>query len=247
MSTIIKKEEIISIAKKIDAIAAMEDGFIAYSNDKTVVPPVAELLFKKPKGETHIKFGYIKNDEYFVIKIASGFYGNSKIGIPTSQGMMVLSSQKTGETKCVLLDDGYLTNIRTAAAGALAAKYFAPKKIKAIGIIGTGIQGRLQLEYLQKIIPCKTVWIWGRNLENLQKYKDDLGSNYDIRIATNISQLAYNCNLIITTTPSEVALLKARDVQPGTHITAIGADTPEKQELESAILQKADIWYFCQI
>ncbi|NAS32515.1 NAD(P)-binding domain-containing protein [Flavobacteriaceae bacterium R38] len=241
MATIIKKEEILFIVKNVDVIAAMEEGFIAYSNKNTVVPPVAELLFENPKGEAHIKYGYIKNDDFYVIKIASGFYENTKLGISSSQGLMLLFSQKTGEIKSVLLDEGYLTDVRTAAAGALAAKYFAPKNIKAVGIIGAGIQGRLQLQYLQKDNPCKEVWIWNRNLETAQRYKDELGADFNINIAENPSEIAKNCNLIITATPSEKALLKAEDVQPGTHITAVGSDTSAKQELDSEILRKADL------
>ena len=241
MVTIIHKEAIIEIAETIDTVVAMEKGFIAYSNQQTVVPPVAELLFDNPKGETHIKYGYIKEDDYAVIKVASGFYGNTQLGLSSSQGLMLLLSQKTGETKAVLLDDGYLTNIRTAAAGAVAAKYFAPSKINAIGIIGTGIQGRLQLQYLQKHHPCKEVWVWNRDRKGAEKYKDELANDFNIHIAEDTNELARHCNLILTTTPSEIALLKMDSVQPGTHITAIGSDTPEKQELESAILQRADI------
>ena len=241
MATIIKRDEILSIVKDINVISAMEKGFIEYSNGNTVVPPVGELLFDKPKGETHIKYGYIKNDNHFVIKIASGFYENSKLGISSSQGLMLLFNQKTGETEAVLLDDGHLTNIRTAAAGAVAAKYFAPQKVKAIGIVGTGIQGRLQLQYLQKVRPCKTVWVWDINTENANIYKEELGTDFDIHIAKNTSELAVNSNLIVTTTPSPTPLLQADDIQPGTHITAVGSDTHEKQELDDEILAKADI------
>lgn len=241
MVTIIKKEEIVALIDKVDVTSEMEKGFLAYSSGKTVVPPVAELLFDKPKGETHIKYGYIKDEEFFCIKIASGFYENTKLGISSSQGIMLLFSQKTGETKAVLLDDGYLTNIRTAAAGALAAKYFAPKKIKSIGIVGTGIQGRLQLLHLQKETPCKSVWIWDRNRDGAERYKSELGADFDIKIAEGISELAAQCNLILTTTPSEIPLLKANDIRPGTHITAVGSDTPEKQELEAAVFGRADI------
>jgi ornithine cyclodeaminase len=176
-----------------------------------------------------------------VIKIASGFYENTKLGIPSSQGMMLLFSQKTGETMAVLLDGGHLTNIRTAAAGALAAKYFAPKIIKGIGIIGTGIQSRLQLQYLQKNNSCKTVWVWGRNPDSAEKFKKELGLEFDVHIAENTSEVASNCNLIVTTTPSETVLIKTNDILPGTHITTVGSDTPEKQEVEGQLLQKADI------
>ena len=241
MATIINLKEIKSIIKSVNVVAAMEEGFIQYSNGNTVVPPVGELLFEKPKGDAHIKYGYIKNDAYYVIKIASGFYDNAKLGISSSQGLMLLFDQKTGVPKAVLLDEGYLTDIRTAAAGALAAKYFAPKNIKAIGIVGTGIQAKLQLQYLQEHTPCKTVWVWGRNLKNTETFVKELEADFDIHIAKTTTELAKNCNLIVTTTPSELALLKADDIQKGTHITAVGSDTEHKQELESNLLKKADI------
>jgi ornithine cyclodeaminase len=241
MATVIQLKEIKSLLKNIDLIAEMKEGFIQYSNGNTVVPPVGELLFEKPKGDAHIKYGYIKNDDYYVIKIASGFYENVKRGIPSSQGLMLLFDQKTGVPKAILLDNGHLTDIRTAAAGALAAKYFSPSKIKAIGIIGTGIQAELQLRYLHAHTPCKEVWVWGRTKTNAQKFVEKLKGDFDIHIAKNPAALAEHCNVIVTTTPSEVALLKAEDIQPGTHITAVGSDTAHKQELESSLLKKADI------
>jgi len=241
MPAIIKLKEIKDIAKNIDVIAAMQEGFIQYSNGNTVVPPVGELLFENPPGDVHIKYGYIKQNDFYVIKIASGFYENSKLGLPSSQGLMLLFSQKTGALKCILLDEGHLTNIRTAAAGALAAKYFAPKQLNAVGIIGTGTQAKMQLLQLQKSKPCKTVWLWGRNKDHTQQLKTALGEEYEVHIATTCAEVAQNTNLIITTTPSETPLLKAADIKAGTLIIAVGSDTKDKQELESEILQKADL------
>ena len=241
MTTIIKLDQIQASIKHIDVVAAMEHGFIQYSNGNSVVPPVGELLFDKPKGDVHIKYGYIKNDAYYVVKIASGFYDNPQQGLPSSQGLMLLFDQKTGVPKAVLLDEGYLTDIRTAAAGAVAAKYLAPKKIKAIGIIGCGIQAKLQLQYLQQHTPCKTVWLWGRNAQRCADFARELGANFDVHIASSPGQVAKNANLIVTTTPSEAALLTAADIQVGTHITAVGSDTEMKQELDSAILARADL------
>ena len=238
---IINKNEIEAIVKSIDVVSEMEKGFIAYSNGATVVPPVGELLFDDPEGETHIKYGYIKGNDYYVIKIASGFPDNRKIGKPSGQGMMLIFSQKTGEPEAFLLDDGLLTDIRTAAAGALAAKYFAPKKVEAIGIIGTGVQAKLQLEYLKNHIDCNTVWVWGRSQHNTKKYADELDPSYTIHIAQTPSDVAKRCNLIITTTSSNTALLNEEDIRPGTHITAVGSDTAEKQELDCGILKKADL------
>jgi len=238
---VINKREIISALKSIDIISAMQAGFIAYSNGQTVVPPVGELLFEQPKGEAHIKYGYIKNEPYYVIKIASGFYDNPKLGLSSSQGLMLLFSQQTGQLIAILLDEGHLTDMRTAAAGALAAKYFAPNTVNAIGILGTGLQARLQLEYLQHVRPCKKIWIWGRTSENVHKLKADLNKDFDIKIAASPAEVAYHANLIVTTTPSQTPLLKAEDVRAGTHITAVGSDTSTKQELQSEILERADL------
>jgi ornithine cyclodeaminase len=240
MTTIINLQDILSAVKDVDVVAAMEKAFIEYSNGNSVVPPVGELLFDKPKGDTHIKYGYIKGQQFYCIKIASGFYNNPKLGLSSSQGMMLLFSQKTGEPVAILLDEGELTDIRTAAAGALAAKYFAPEKIKAIGIIGTGIQARLQLQYLQKHTNCKTVWIWGRNIQKVKQFKDEIDSTFDVHISSSPAELANHCNLIVTTTSSNKPLLFAEDIMPGTHITAMGSDTSGKQELESKLLEKAD-------
>ncbi len=241
MATIISRSDILSIVKEVDVVKAMEEGFIKYSNGETVVPPVGELLFEKPPGDTHIKYGYIKGDDYYCIKIASGFYENPSLGLSSSQGMMLLFNQKTGEPVAVLLDDGELTNLRTAAAGALAAKYFAPGDVRRIGIIGTGIQGRLQLLHLKEITSCKSVIIWDIKPKNAIRFKEELKNEYDIEIATSPADLASKSNLIITTTPSEVPLLRANDIMRGTHITAVGSDTASKQELAGDLLSRADI------
>jgi ornithine cyclodeaminase len=241
MTKIVNLDQIKELLKKIDPIKKIEEGFVAYSQEKVIVPPVGEMIFEDPPGDCHIKYGYIKGDDYFVVKIASGFYENPNKGLPASSGVMLLFSQKTGELLCILLDEGYLTDVRTAAAGAVVAKYMAPKKIKRIGIIGPGTQGRVQLEYLKYVVRCKDVIVWGRNQQNLNKYKSDMALfGFNVKTTLNIEEITTNCNLIVTCTPSKSPLIYADQIHQGTHITAIGADTPEKQELDSAILKKAD-------
>ncbi len=233
---------ILEILPGIDLIPAIEEGFVALSSNRSIVPPVGELLFEKPAGETHIKYGYIKEQDYFVIKVASGFYDNPKLGIKSSQGVMLLFSQKTGELLSVLLDEGHLTDIRTVIASMITLKYLAPEKIKCTGIIGTGIQAKLQLEYLSQVYGCKNIVVWGRNPERTSGFKDHFkDSEYKIEIASSIDELADRCNVIITTTPSEKPLLEASQIKEGTHITAIGSDTPKKIELSPEIIKKADI------
>ena len=228
--------------KKIDLIPLIEQGFVAYSMDEAVVPPPVELLFNKPRGETHIKYGYIKNQPYYVVKIASGFYDNPKLDLRSSQGLMLLFSQQTGKLKAILLDEGYLTDVRTAVASMITLKYLAPKHVNCIGIIGSGIQAHLQLTYLQQVCNCKNIMVWNRNIQNALSFKVNFeNSPYQIEIASSISELTQKCNIIITTTPSITPLLKANQIKRGSHITAIGSDTVNKTELSPAILKKADI------
>lgn len=239
---IIALEQIQKIIEHVDIIPAIEQGFIAYSQNQAVIPPIGEMFFDNPPGELHIKYGYLKSDDYYVVKIASGFHDNYKLNLPSSNGIMLLFDKKNGELLSILLDDCYLTNIRTAAAGAIAAKYLAPKKIKVIGIIGAGVQAWLQLLFLKQITDCKNVVIWNRSQEKSIEFKNKaIMHHYNVEITSSISELTKQCNLIITTTPSKQPLIKEHDVLPGTHITAVGADTSEKQELDTSVFKKADI------
>lgn len=235
-------DQIKEVLTTLDPVQSIEEGFVAYSQGKTIIPPVGELIFKAPPGETHIKYGYIIGDEYYVIKIASGFYENYKLDLPNYDGMMLVFSQKTGHLLCILLDECHLTNVRTAAAGAVVAKYLAPRKVSCIGIFGAGIQGRMQLQYLKSVIACRDVYIWGVNQEELDVYKSDMESNgFRIQTTLDAAEVASNCNLIVTATPTKTPLLHSDQILPGTHITAMGSDTPEKNELDPKILQQADL------
>ena len=138
MLKVLKLDEIKSQIDVPKMIQAIEDGFILYSEDKVVVPPVGFLNFKEPPGDVHIKYGYVKDDDVYVLKVASGFYDNEKMGVPFADGVILVFSQKTGHLKLVLHDECWLTDMRTAAAGAVAARHLAPRDVNCIGIIGTG-------------------------------------------------------------------------------------------------------------
>lgn len=225
-----------------ELIQVIEDGFVSYSKGNVIVPPVGHLPFTNPPGDLHIKYGYIKDDNFFVVKLASGFYENPMIGLSSSNGLMLVFSQKTGELLSILLDEGHLTDIRTALAGAVVAKHLAPKKITTVGIVGTGIQARLQLQFLKSILDCREVIVWGRSAEKLNDYiKDPSLSDFNITATLNLNELTQRCNFIVTTTPVTSPLLLSSEIQPGTHITAVGADTPGKQELEAALFGRASI------
>ena len=235
------KEQILKTLKNIDLLESIEKGFVEYSRGNSVVPPVGELLFDQPPGDVHIKYGYIKNQDNYVVKIASGFSENDKVGLSSSHGVMVMFDSKTGYLKCVLHDEGYLTNVRTAIAGAICAKYLASKQIDGIGIVGTGIQARMQLEYLKLVTDCREVFILGRNKEKISKYIEVMKSHgFNINIVSDSKELCKNSNLIVTTTNANESLIYKDDIKEGTHITAMGSDTPDKRELDPRILNIAD-------
>jgi len=233
-------DQIKDLLKDLDLLPEIEAGFRAYSEGKVVVPPVGEMILER--GEVHIKYGHIPGDLYYVIKVASGFYHNAELGLPSGNGLMLLFSQQSGTPECILLDEGYLTDVRTAVAGAIAARYLAPSNVQQIGILGAGTQGRMQLSWLKNVIKCRKALVWGMNEEELARYRKDMeAEGFIISTTQDTSLLAYECQLIVCTTPSKTALLHAGDIKKGTHITAMGSDTPDKQELDPEILQGADL------
>ena len=237
---IILKPEIKHLTENLDLYPIIRKGFIAYSEGKSVVPPVGELSFKNPPGDVHIKYGYITGDKFYVVKIASGFYENEKLGFSNGSGLMLLFDQNTGKNVALLSDDSYLTDVRTAVAGAICAQQFA-NEIHCIGVIGTGLQARMQVEYLKKITTCRKVMVWGRNTEKSEEYSSYMMNlGFKVKICDSPKHVTDTCNLIITTTAATEPILFADDIQPGTHITAMGSDTTAKQELDPNIMKKAD-------
>jgi ornithine cyclodeaminase len=238
---ILSREQIEKLISIPDVLEAIEQGFIAYSQEETVIPPIASLHFESPPGDCHIKYGYAKKGKYYVVKIASGFYDNPKQGLPSGNGLMLLFNKETGAPLCLLQDEGYLTDMRTAAAGCIAAKYLAPKNVSCVGVIGTGAQAFYQLKLLPFATKCRKALIWGRDRSKAEKLTSHPGlGEWSCDIANSIDQLTAKCNLIVTTTSSSQPLLLAHQIRPGTHITAIGADDVGKQELDPQIFVKAN-------
>ncbi len=230
-----------------ELFAQLEEGYALYSEGKVEVPPVGFLHFEDPPGDVHLKYGYIKGDAVYVIKVASGFR-SAELGITASDGLLLVFSQQTGELKSILLDECYLTDVRTAVGGGVAAKHLAPREVTGIGIVGTGVQARMQLEMLPHAVDCDRVVIWGRNQARVDALIAGITEDatfwptaFDLRGTTDMDDLTSNCNLIVTTTAAKAPLIHADQVQRGTHITAMGSDDDGKQELDPRLLQKADL------
>ena len=247
MTKVLELDEIKQFIDPGQLIREIESGFVLYSEGRVVVPPVGFLHFEQPPGDVHIKYGFVTGDDFYVLKMASGFYENPERDLPVSDGLLLVFSQKTGQLEMILLDKCWLTDMRTAAAGAVAAKHLAASDIHRIGIVGTGVQARMQLEMLSGVIDCQSCLVWGRDTDKAQRMIEDLQAGevvqawgLDLEVVTDIDELVGQCNLIVTTTSAREPLIRADQVQKGTHITAMGSDDHGKQELEAEVLTRAD-------
>jgi ornithine cyclodeaminase len=240
LTIVVPLDQILKALPDIDIIGEIERGFVALSEGKVEIPPVGEMLFPEGNGEFHIKYGAMRGDNVFVVKIATGFFDNPKLGLPPFSGCMLVLCAKTGKLLFILLEEGELTNHRTAAAGAVVARHLAPQRLEVIGICGSGVQARLQADYLRRVTQCRTLVLWARDAERAAEAVRDIASmGYNARVAASPEEVASSAQLIVTTTAAHEPYLVARHIRPGTHITAMGSDTPAKNEIDPAILERA--------
>ena len=243
MTIILQSEEIKKVVHlNSELIPIIENAFKSLSKGETVMPPILRLDIKKYHGESDVKAAYIEGLDSFAIKVASGFFNNPSLGLPSSNGLMILLDSKTGVLKSVLLDKGYLTDMRTAIAGAIASKYLSNPDIETAGIIGAGIQAKLQLQALMLVRNPKKIKIWGRDSLKVKKFIEEFDNILNIESCLSAEELVTNSDLIITTTPSSNPLIKNEWLKKGMHITAMGSDAEHKNELDPKILTSCDIY-----
>jgi ornithine cyclodeaminase len=223
-------------------LQATRTALIRHAAGDVVSPMPGQLLFSQPPGDCHIKYGRISGDPYFVIKIATGFYDNPSLGLPSFNGLMLVMDAHTGFPLALLQDEGWLTSWRTVAAGTLASLALAPPSCSQIGIFGTGQQAQLHAEWLTALTGIQDVMIYGRSNTHARQLAHSLKSDtLRAHVAETPSELLQSCQLIVTATASTEPLFSADQVQPGTHITALGADSPGKQELDAALFARAAV------
>ena len=227
-----------------ELIPIIEDAFKSLSLGKTVMPPILRVDIKKYHGESDVKAAYIEGLDSFAVKVASGFFNNPKLGLPSSNGLMILLDSQTGVIKSVLLDKGYLTDVRTAIAGAIASKYLSNPDSSTVAIIGTGIQARMQLEALTLVRDIKNVNVWSRDIKKTHAYIEDVSKNINLNFTAfdNTNEVVNNADILITTTPSKKPLVDYSSLPKGIHITAMGSDAEEKNELEPDIIKNCDVY-----
>ena len=232
------------IALDRDAVDCVEDAFAALATKAVAMPPILRLDIPEYRGEVDVKTAYVPGIEGFAIKISPGFFDNPKIGLPSTNGMMVLLSSRTGLVQALLLDNGYLTDVRTAAAGAVAAKHLSRENASVAAIFGAGMQARLQLEALTLVRPIREARIWARDSAKAQSVAAELAAKlgFSVTATPDARGAVTGADLIVTTTPSETPIIDAGWLEPGQHLTAMGSDAEHKNEIDPAAIAVADLY-----
>ena len=239
-----KQVDLETIRKTLDfaeLIDAMRDALIAQSRGECDTPMPMHLAVPPEHAEIHIKSSYRLGGKYFAMKVASTLPNNRERGRSTSSGMMLLLSAETGDPLAYFADNGEMTDLRTAAVSAMVTRELG-RADEAVGIIGAGIQGHLQARMHAEVLPMKTIFIHDMLPERMDVYASDMKTllpSVKVVPCASSAELAARAKLIITVTPARQPHFKLADVQPGTHINAVGADTAGKNEHDPALLRAA--------
>ncbi|MBU2218621.1 MAG: ornithine cyclodeaminase family protein, partial [Gammaproteobacteria bacterium] len=187
-----------------ESLAVVENSFRLLATAAVIMPPILRLDVPEHNGEVDVKTAYLPGVAHFAIKVSPGFFDNPTLGLPSLNGLMMLFSAQTGLADALLLDNGYLTAVRTAAAGAIAAKWLAREDAKVVAILGAGEQARLQLQALRLVREVREVRIWARDPAKAQAMAAELE---DARAVDSIDAALDGADIAITTTPSREPLI----------------------------------------
>jgi ornithine cyclodeaminase len=230
------------LVREPEALASAEKAFRALAEGRVVQPPPVGLDIEAARGEVHVKGAYLEGAPIFAIKVASGFYKNPERGLPTGSGLVLVFDAATGFPLAVLKDDAYLTDLRTAAAGALATRLLAPPSLEKLAVLGSGVQARFQARAIARVRPLKRVSAWSPHRNHLESYCREMGDELGVAFepASGPESAVRGADLLVTATPSRNPLVEAEWLEPHATVIAVGSDGPDKQELHADVLARAD-------
>lgn len=220
------------------AVAAVERGFRALALGDATLPDPMVVELHDLAAEIHVKGAYIRGARHIVLKLATGFYRNRERGLPSGDGLFLLLDATTGAPALLLAEHGYLTDLRTAAAAGLTLRYLAPKGARAALLVGAGAVGRQTARVMLEEPAIERLTIWNRTPARAESLALELGAA--ATVATDLEAEVRRHRVIVTATASSTPLIRAAWVAQGTHITSVGTGSPEKVELEPALLAQAD-------
>lgn len=239
---ILNKRDIEALLDLPTMAKAIEEAYRAASLGHVNLPPVGHITFDDVSADCHIKYGHLKGDDNFVIKVATGFPQNSDKDLPTGNGMVLVLSAQTGQVRAMLHDEMLLTDVRTGLGGAIASRLLARHNSKNLLIVGTGPQAKWQIQAHKALMPqLETFALWGRHGARADSAVADMSNIVNVTRASDLADAVREADIIVTATGAHEPLILSAWVKPGTHITAVGADAPGKQELEMELVTRADI------
>jgi ornithine cyclodeaminase len=230
------------VALDLEAVAIVEAAFASLATGGVIMPPILSMAIPERHGEVDVKTAYVPGLDSFAIKVSPGFFDNPNRGLPSLNGLMMLLDSETGIIRAVLLDNGFLTDVRTAAAGAIAAGRLAPAEVRTAGVIGAGAQAELQIRALKLVRDFSELLVWARDPRKAESYASRMGQELGVRVrpVPTAEAVVRGAQVVVTTTPAREPLIRAEWLHPRLHITAMGADAADKNELDPHIVLTAD-------
>jgi ornithine cyclodeaminase len=219
-----------------DAVDTVENAFRQLASGEVVMPPILRLDIKAARGEVDVKTAYVPGLDGFAIKISPGFFDNPKLGLPSVNGLMVYLSARTGLVEALLLDNGYLTDVRTAAAGAVAARHLSREDSSVAAILGAGVQAELQLRALTLVRPIREARVWARRPDAAKALGVRASGSLGIPVnaVDGAADAVRGADIVVTTTPTDAPILERAWLASGQHVTAMGSDAEHKNEIDPA-------------
>jgi len=239
---ILLEPEIRDLIGPASAYLAVRSAFVALARGEATLPGVIGFDVPAHRGEVHVKGAYLHGHPFYSVKEAAGFYANAEKGAPVGSGLVLVFDATTGFPAAVLFDNGYLTELRTGAAGALAADLLARRRVRKAAVIGAGSQARFQAEALALARRPDSIAVFARTPARSAAYAREMEGRLGIPVSVAASAQAAveGADVVITATPSRAPIVRAEWLAPGAHVTAVGSDGPDKQELDVSVLERAD-------
>jgi ornithine cyclodeaminase/alanine dehydrogenase-like protein (mu-crystallin family) len=242
MTLILSRTDVLDLLSLPECIDAVESAFRLHAEGRTLGPGV--LSVPASGGGFHIKAaGLVGERSYFAAKTNGNFSDNARRwGLATIQGTIVLADAANG-TPLAITDSGSVTALRTGAATAVAAKFLAPPGARTATIVGCGVQGEIQLAAVSAVLSLEHIMLVDIDHARAEGLAARAGARQRARVEAtkDLHAALRGSDVRVTCTTSHRAFLEASDVAPGSFIAAVGADNPEKQELEPALLASATL------
>ena len=224
-----------------EELAAVEAVYPLISEGEGSMPPIMRIEVPERNGEIDIKSAYLPGYPGIAVKVSAGFFDNPDRGLPSLGGLIMVFDSETGIPQSALFDNGFLTDLRTGLAGAVAAKHLAREDISVAAVVGAGVQAQMQLEALTLVRPIEKAYVWARRPERAARFAQRVGPRLGIPVEPvgSVAEAAALTDILITATPSTTPLVNGDMIHPGLHITAVGSDAESKQELDSEVVKRA--------